>query len=335
MRALLARPRRRASCRRGRRARRRAAGRTCCRRGAISMPSICAPCRPQAAWRIGQAAAERLVALYWQEEGEWPRTVALSAWGTANMRTGGDDIAQALALIGARPVWEAGSGRVTGFAVMPLGGAEAPARRRDLAGLGTVPRRVPDPDRPVRQRGARGRGARRAGRRQPDRRGGARGHAQARRAQALRPRRRERQAVVPRVRREARRLRGRPAGADRRRRLAGPRTISPTPISPGAATPMAAAARAARRATTSPSGSPASSWWRRRRTIASTTFSTATTTISSWADSPRRSRPCAARRRASRISTPRGRRRRSRVRSRRRSRASCAAAPPTRSGSPA
>jgi cobaltochelatase CobN len=33
--------------------------------------------------------------------------VALTAWGTANMRTGGDDIAQALALIGAKPVWDA------------------------------------------------------------------------------------------------------------------------------------------------------------------------------------------------------------------------------------
>ena len=48
-----------------------------------------------------------------------PARVALSAWGTANMRTGGDDIAQALALIGARPVWEPGSGRVTGFQILP------------------------------------------------------------------------------------------------------------------------------------------------------------------------------------------------------------------------
>ena len=47
--------------------------------------------------------------------------MALSAWGTSNMRTGGDDIAQALALIGARPVWDAGiAARVTGFEIMPL-----------------------------------------------------------------------------------------------------------------------------------------------------------------------------------------------------------------------
>jgi cobaltochelatase CobN len=78
------------------------------------------------AWRIGQLAAERLVEGYWQEAGEWPRAVALSAWGTANMRTGGDDVAQALALIGARPLWEETSGRVTGFAITPLSELKRP-----------------------------------------------------------------------------------------------------------------------------------------------------------------------------------------------------------------
>ena len=80
----------------------------------------------ESAWRIGRLAAERLVESFWQEEGEWPRSIALSAWGTSNMRTGGDDVAQALALIGARPLWEAGSGRVTGFAVIPLSELQRP-----------------------------------------------------------------------------------------------------------------------------------------------------------------------------------------------------------------
>jgi cobaltochelatase CobN len=78
------------------------------------------------AWRIGALAAERLVESYWQEAGEWPRAVALSAWGTANMRTGGDDVAQALALIGARPLWEETSGRVTGFSITPLSELKRP-----------------------------------------------------------------------------------------------------------------------------------------------------------------------------------------------------------------
>lgn len=78
------------------------------------------------AWRIGQLSAERLVEGHWQEVGEWPRAIALSAWGTANMRTGGDDVAQALALMGARPTWEAGTGRVTGFSVIPLSELKRP-----------------------------------------------------------------------------------------------------------------------------------------------------------------------------------------------------------------
>ncbi len=78
------------------------------------------------AWRIASLAAERLVESYWQEAGEWPRAIALSAWGTANMRTGGDDVAQALALIGARPLWEETSGRVTGFAITPLSELKRP-----------------------------------------------------------------------------------------------------------------------------------------------------------------------------------------------------------------
>ncbi|MEZ5934585.1 MAG: cobaltochelatase subunit CobN [Alphaproteobacteria bacterium] len=73
-----------------------------------------------AAWHLGRKSAELLIERYLQDEGDWPRTVVLSAWGTANMRTGGDDIAQALALIGARPVWDNASHRVTGIEVLPV-----------------------------------------------------------------------------------------------------------------------------------------------------------------------------------------------------------------------
>ncbi|HLY45775.1 MAG TPA: cobaltochelatase subunit CobN [Stellaceae bacterium] len=72
-----------------------------------------------AAWQLGWHSAGLLVERHAQEHGNYPRRLALSAWGTANMRTGGDDIAQALALIGARPTWEGASGRVTGFEVLP------------------------------------------------------------------------------------------------------------------------------------------------------------------------------------------------------------------------
>ena len=79
-----------------------------------------------AAWDLGRRSADLLAERYFQDEGEWPRAIALTVWGTSNMRTGGDDIAQALALIGARPVWETASGRVTGIDVIPLSELKRP-----------------------------------------------------------------------------------------------------------------------------------------------------------------------------------------------------------------
>jgi cobaltochelatase CobN len=79
-----------------------------------------------AAWQLGWHSAGLLVERYAQEHGDWPQRIALSAWGTANMRTGGDDIAQALALLGARPVWEPASGRVTGFEILPASVLDRP-----------------------------------------------------------------------------------------------------------------------------------------------------------------------------------------------------------------
>ena len=79
-----------------------------------------------AAWQLGWHSASLLVERYAQEHGCWPKRLALSAWGTANMRTGGDDIAQALALLAVRPVWETASGRVTGFEILPASVLDRP-----------------------------------------------------------------------------------------------------------------------------------------------------------------------------------------------------------------
>ncbi len=72
------------------------------------------------AWALGWRSASLLIDQYLQDHGDWPRTMLVTAWGTANMRTGGDDIAQALALMGCKPTWDALSRRVTGFEVLPL-----------------------------------------------------------------------------------------------------------------------------------------------------------------------------------------------------------------------
>jgi len=73
-----------------------------------------------AAWQLGWKSAGLLLDEYRQSHGEWPKHMAISAWGTANMRTGGDDIAQAMALMGVQPKWEPASRRVTGFDILPL-----------------------------------------------------------------------------------------------------------------------------------------------------------------------------------------------------------------------
>jgi cobaltochelatase CobN len=72
------------------------------------------------AWDVGAALAESLVARHLADTGGYPRSVGLTVWGTSAMRTQGDDIAEVLALIGCRPVWDDASRRVTGFEVTPL-----------------------------------------------------------------------------------------------------------------------------------------------------------------------------------------------------------------------
>lgn len=72
------------------------------------------------AWTLGWKSAMLLIERHAQEKGEYPRAVALSAWGTSNMRTGGDDIAQGLALMGVKPTWDNASRRVTGFEILPM-----------------------------------------------------------------------------------------------------------------------------------------------------------------------------------------------------------------------
>ncbi len=74
----------------------------------------------QTAWKLGWKSASLLIERHLQDSGDWPKALVLTAWGTANMRTGGDDIAQALALIGVRPVWDDNSARVTGYEVLPM-----------------------------------------------------------------------------------------------------------------------------------------------------------------------------------------------------------------------
>ncbi|MET9855660.1 cobaltochelatase subunit CobN [Streptomyces sp. NPDC006450] len=72
------------------------------------------------AWETGQALADSLLTRYRTDNGAWPASVGLSLWGTSAMRTSGDDVAEAMALLGVRPVWDEASRRVTGLEPIPL-----------------------------------------------------------------------------------------------------------------------------------------------------------------------------------------------------------------------
>jgi len=74
----------------------------------------------ESAWDVGRKAAEVTIDRYTQEQGDYPQTLGLSVWGTSTMRTGGDDIAEALALLGVRPVWDGMARRVIDFEILPL-----------------------------------------------------------------------------------------------------------------------------------------------------------------------------------------------------------------------
>lgn len=71
------------------------------------------------AYELGKAAADEVLRRYLQDHGEWPRSLVIDLWGSASLRTGGEEIAQGLALMGCRPQWDFATGRVTGIEVLP------------------------------------------------------------------------------------------------------------------------------------------------------------------------------------------------------------------------
>lgn len=68
---------------------------------------------------LGGRAAEEFVRRYVQDHGDWPQRVVIDVWGSATLRSGGDEIAQALCLMGAHPTWDGASHRVSGFEIIP------------------------------------------------------------------------------------------------------------------------------------------------------------------------------------------------------------------------
>ena len=75
---------------------------------------------------IGLRAADEVVRRYLQDHGDYPRSLVIDLWASTSLRTGGDDLAQALGYLGARPVWDTSSNRVTGVEILPLAKLERP-----------------------------------------------------------------------------------------------------------------------------------------------------------------------------------------------------------------
>ncbi|MBS9720593.1 cobaltochelatase subunit CobN [Tianweitania sp. BSSL-BM11] len=71
------------------------------------------------AFALGEKASAEVLRSYMQEHGDWPRALVIDLWGSASLRTGGEEIAQGLALMGCRPQWDPATGRVTGIEVLP------------------------------------------------------------------------------------------------------------------------------------------------------------------------------------------------------------------------
>jgi cobaltochelatase CobN len=74
----------------------------------------------EVAWDLGRRSAEILLEQHLQQQGEALTNLAISIWGTSTMRSGGDDVAQVLALMGVRPHWDGASRRMAGLELIPL-----------------------------------------------------------------------------------------------------------------------------------------------------------------------------------------------------------------------
>lgn len=75
---------------------------------------------------IGVRAADEVIRRYLQDHGDYPRALVIDLWASASLRTGGDDLAQALAYLGVRPTWDRNSSRVIGVEVLPLAALDRP-----------------------------------------------------------------------------------------------------------------------------------------------------------------------------------------------------------------
>ena len=72
----------------------------------------------QESWKVGVRMADDMIRSYIEREGKYPESVGIVVWSVDTMKTGGDDTAYILYLLGVRPVWGSSGGKVTGLEIM-------------------------------------------------------------------------------------------------------------------------------------------------------------------------------------------------------------------------
>lgn len=80
----------------------------------------------RSAWEIGRKMADNMIEAYVSEKGTYPGEIGFVIWATDTMKTGGDDVAYILWLMGIRPIWAGAGGQVTGLEVVPLSELKRP-----------------------------------------------------------------------------------------------------------------------------------------------------------------------------------------------------------------
>ena len=74
----------------------------------------------RAAYAQGTKLAAELIRRHLQDHGDYPKGLIVDLWGSATMRTAGEEFAMALCLLGVKPSWDEGSDRVNGYEILPL-----------------------------------------------------------------------------------------------------------------------------------------------------------------------------------------------------------------------
>lgn len=73
----------------------------------------------RAAYEVGRKLADKMLKIHLDEKGEYPQSVAMIIWAGATLKTNGEDLAEALSLMGVRPVYLGSALQVTGVEPIP------------------------------------------------------------------------------------------------------------------------------------------------------------------------------------------------------------------------